>query len=118
MSGIRWTDEEYELYVRANGLARFNRPAVQTADPKPVIKNASEGEDSDHEVYSRVRIHYHSKRRRLIDPDRLYSHPATDGLRKGGLLIDDSLKYVESVTNSQEQSKDEETLIEVWELNE
>jgi len=61
----------------------------------------------------RVCIHYHSKRRRAIDPDGLYSKASTDGLRQGGLLIDDSAKYVKEVSYSQEVSEDEETIITI-----
>jgi len=111
---IRWSEDEYRAY-----LAKIKAPdsaTVSAAVIKPAIKDARPRKDPDNKIHSRVRIHYHSKRRRLLDPDRIYSCPATDGLRKGGILVDDTLEYVEAVTNSQEKSRTEETIIEVYEV--
>lgn len=113
MAGIRYTEEEYADLIARRQAKGHNRVAVPVANAKRATPNEGARADPANEVPARVRIHYHSKRRRLIDPDRLYSHPTTDGIRKGGLLVDDSLTYVESVTNSQEKAKIEETVITV-----
>ena len=112
MSGIRWTEDELKDY-----LARDNRVAVQTANVERNPKHEPAAEDESQKIYPRVCIRFHSKRRRSIDPDGLYSKAAIDGLREAGLLVDDSAKYVESVSYSQEISEIEETIITVEVLN-
>lgn len=62
------------------------------------------------------RIHIHSKRKRLTDADGVSAKAAIDGLVHGGLLQDDSAKFVTEVSYSQEKSKEEETTIELWEV--
>lgn len=63
----------------------------------------------------KFRIHIHSKRKRLADPDGISGKAAIDGLREGGILPDDSAKFVSEVSFSQEIGEDE-TLIQVWEV--
>ena len=99
-------------------LARFNRAAVPVANVESDTVYASKAKDSPDQVYSRVRIKVHSKRRRLADPDGISAKAVIDGLRGGGLLPDDSARYVESVESSQEKAKTEETIIEVWQVGE
>jgi len=48
----------------------------------------------------RVCIHVHSKRRRLTDPDGIYAKAVIDGLTSGGILLDDSAKFIKEVSNS------------------
>lgn len=116
MSGIRWTQEEYEQWQRQNN-PRDNRVAVQAANVERNARHAATQTDAGQKVDSRVRIHFHSKRRRAIDPDGLYAKAAIDGLRQGGLLVDDSAKYVEAVSYSQESSDSDETIITIEVLN-
>lgn len=111
MGGIRWTQEEYEAYLR---LAAKNRAAVPAPDLESDSEHGSKTENVDKEVYPRFRIHVHSKRRRLTDPDGVSAKTAIDGLVKGGIFRDDSAKYISAVTFTQELSKLEETIIEVW----
>lgn len=59
----------------------------------------------------KCRIFVHSRRRRLADPDGISAKAAIDGLRLGGLLVDDSVRYVKSVSFSQELSEEDETII-------
>ena len=113
-----WSVERYHAFIRTGVDPGEGSPAVSAADAQPAAAHGRARAHPADQVHSRVRIHYHSRRRRLIDPDRLYSHAATDGLRRGGLLVDDSLRYVEAVTNSQEKARKEETIIEVWEVGE
>lgn len=65
---------------------------------------------------SLVSIHVHSKRKRLVDADSVSAKAAIDGLVLAGLLQDDSPKYVEKVSYSQEQGDEEETIITVREV--
>jgi len=63
-------------------------------------------------------LHIHSQRKRLTDADGVSAKAAIDGLVHGGLLQDDSAKFVTEVSYSQEQCKKEETIIELWEVKE
>lgn len=63
-----------------------------------------------------VKIHIHSRRKRLTDPDGLSAKAAIDGLVLYGVIPDDSAKCVSEVTFSQEKitsEEIEETVIEV-----
>lgn len=63
-----------------------------------------------------VKIHLHSKRRRLVDPDGLSAKAVIDGLVLCGIIPDDSAKCVAQVTFSQEKigsQEIEETVIEI-----
>lgn len=108
MSGIRWTEQELEEY-----LARNNRAAVPPSNVERNPDDAVKTKNARQTMDQRVCIRFHSKRRRLIDPDGLYAKAAIDGLTKGGLLIDDSARFVASVSYSQEKSDVEETWITV-----
>ena len=61
----------------------------------------------------RCRVHVHSKRRRLCDPDGISAKAAIDGLVAAKLLRDDSAKFIKEVSFSQEVSEVEETIIEI-----
>jgi hypothetical protein len=112
MAGIRWTQEEYEAYIR--GVAAKDRAAVPVTDLESDSKHGPKTTNVDETVCPRFRLHVHSKRRRLTDPDGVSAKAAIDGLVKGGILRDDSAKYISAVTFSQELSKLDETIIEVW----
>lgn len=60
-----------------------------------------------------VKIHIHSVRKRLADPDGLSGKAVIDGLVKTGVLPDDSLKYVSGVEFSQEKGSEEKTIITI-----
>jgi len=125
MPGIRWTDEEYNAYLA--GLAEKSRakesrrhPTIKTHSPVPAanlesnISDETSAKNADKKIHSRVRIQIHSRRRRLCDPDGIYAKAAIDGLCEGGLLSDDSAEFVDSVSFSQEKTKEvEETIIEI-----
>ena len=64
----------------------------------------------------RKSVHVHSKRKRLADPDGVSVKAVLDGLRKAGIFVDDSAKYIKEVSYSQakcEKAEDEETVIVV-----
>ena len=109
---MNWTDEQFREY-----MARYNRAAVPTPNVERNPVNATPAKNARQKVGERVRIKFHSKRRRLIDPDGLYSKAAIDGLREGGILVDDSALYVESVSYTQEKSEIEETIIVIDAVN-
>ena len=63
---------------------------------------------------TRKSVHVHSKRKRLADPDGVSVKAVLDGLRKAGIFVDDSAKYIKEVSYSQakcETAADEETVI-------
>lgn len=106
---IRWTKDEYNAWLeKANpGIT------VRFADVESDTQHGLTAKNVDKEVRPRFRIHVHSRRRRLCDPDGVCAKSAIDGLVQGGLLPDDSAEYIDSVTFSQEKSVDEETIITV-----
>lgn len=65
-------------------------------------------------MHSQCSIRVHSKRTRLADPDGISCKAVLDGLRKAGVLIDDSAKFVKEVSFSQEVAKEDETIIDVF----
>jgi hypothetical protein len=111
VSSYGWTEEQVAAY-----LARFDRAAVSAANVESNPEYGSTAENVDESVHPRFRINVHSKRRRLCDPDGISAKAAIDGLVKGGLLRDDSAKYIDAVTFTQEHSQIEETVIEIWEI--
>jgi len=67
-------------------------------------------------VDQRKSLHVHSKRKRLADPDGISCKAVIDGLRKAGVFIDDSARYISEVSYSQKKvaaSDDEETVITI-----
>ena len=108
MTGIRWSEEDLEEY-----LARHNRSAVPAANVERNPRHAVKKPNAHQKNGERVRIHIHSKRKRLADPGGICDKAAIDGLRLGGLLINDSAKEVIGVTESQELSSEEETIITI-----
>ena len=115
---------EYSEQWAAEYLERFNRgkakaktgAAVPAADAQPAKRARAKGPDKGEAIHPKYRIHVHSRRRRLTDSDGISAKAAIDGLVAGGLLPDDSPKWVESVTYSQEKADQDETVIEVWEI--
>lgn len=61
----------------------------------------------------RVSLHIHSRRKRLCDADGISGKAVIDGLVHAGLLQDDSPKFVEKVSYSQEKAATEETVIDI-----
>ncbi len=109
-----WTEEQVSAYLqrfKGNNCAAISTANVEP-DPSPGLKTTH----VDEKIHPRFRINIHSRRRRLCDPDGISAKAAIDGLVKGGLLSDDSTKYIDAVTFSQERSENEETIIEIWSL--
>lgn len=104
--GVRFTQEEYEAY-----LARHNRSAVRAANSKPARCDEAAPAVKAKEVHSRVRINVHHRTRRLADATGRSHKAAVDGIVRGGILVDDSPKFVEQISETFEQSKVEETII-------
>jgi len=80
---------------------------------EPANGNALLGEEEMSRFDSPVRIHIHSIRNRLVDPDGISAKAAIDGIVKAGILEDDSAKFVKEVSYSQEKGKEEKTIISI-----
>lgn len=91
-------------------------PSLSLTDLEPHSSSPPLAEEEAEGPDTRASILVHSRRRRLTDPDGVSAKAAIDGLVKGGILIDDSPKYVKEVRYSQEKIKrgeEEETIITV-----
>ena len=104
-------------------LAPKAKPSDRTADPsphmEPDIGNAPVAKKEAPRFDSPVRIHFHSIRKRLCDIDGISGKAALDGLVHAGVLEDDSPKYVQEVSHSQEKAskgEEERTIITVTEM--
>lgn len=63
----------------------------------------------------RCRIHVHSRTKRLADADGRSVKATIDGLTVGGILPDDSPRFVSQVSHTQEAVKgSEETIIDIY----
>lgn len=92
-----------------------NNSSLSFTDLEPDISYGPPAKDESKEVDTRVCLRVHSKRRRLADPDGLYFKAALDGIVAGGILRDDSAKFIKEISFSQEISEVEETVIDiVW----
>jgi hypothetical protein len=113
-NGLNWTQEEVDAHLRK--FKGDNRVAVPVADLESDSSHAAKTADAGQKVDQKFRIHFHSRRRRFIDPDGLYSKSAIDGVREGGIFADDSAKYIEGISYSQELAEVEETVLTVVEV--
>ncbi len=64
-------------------------------------------------LMSQVKIHIHSFRKRLADPDGISAKAVIDGLVLSGIIKDDSAQCVKEVSFSQEIGEDE-TVIDIF----
>ena len=93
-----------------------NQTSLSFADMEPTPGNAPLGAQKAPRLDSPCRLHIHSRRHRLTDPDGISAKAAIDGLVLAGVLPDDSAKCVSQVTFSQEKiasEEIEETIIEI-----
>ena len=90
-------------------------PPFQTPDVEPTASHESLATEKGPGLDKRCRLHVHSKRRRLCDPDGISAKAAIDALVVAKLLRDDSAKFIKEISFSQEVSEIEETIIDiVW----
>jgi len=94
-----------------------NKTAVSTANVEQNSSNELSRASKIKALNTPCSIHLHSRRKRLTDADGVSGKATIDGLVCGGLFVDDSPKYIQEVSYSQEKIKKgeiEETLIEIW----
>jgi hypothetical protein len=116
MSNDHWTVTQYREYLRTGIAPADHRAAVQAPHLERAVRDESVGAAAAHKLDKKFRVHVHSRRRRLADPDGISAKAAIDGLTAGGIFADDSAKYIESVSFSQEQAKEDQTVMEIYEV--
>jgi len=87
---------------------------ISTSNVEPDTRNALLGKKEIEGLDTRRSIHLHSKRKRFVDPDGISGKALIDGLVHAGVLTNDTAKEIEQVTYSQEKSKEEITIVEIW----
>ncbi len=83
---------------------------------EPITGDESMAKKTGAGLDKKCRIHIHCRRKRLADPGGNSYKAAVDGLVEAGLLRDDSAKYVEEISVSQEKcgTEEEETIISIY----
>ena len=97
-----------------------HRTAHTSSDMEQNSCYAPLGKEETARFGTQVRVHFHSRRHRLADPDGLSGKYILDGIVRTGLVIaDDSAKEIQEVTHSQEKipkSEAEKTTITIEEV--
>ena len=83
---------------------------------EPIVSDAPLAKKESTRLDKNCRIHVHHKTKRLADSDGRSVKACIDGLVLAGVLRDDSPEFVKEVSQSQEKSKTDETIIDIiWE---
>jgi len=93
-----------------------NQTTLSFANMEQTPGHASLGAQKGTRLDSPSRVHIHSRRHRLTDPDGISAKAAIDGLVLAGIFPDDTAKCISQVTFSQEKigsEEVEETIIEI-----
>jgi len=93
---------------------RANKTTISPANVEPSAGNESLATGKVKKMDTPCCINIHSRRYRLTDADGCSGKAAIDGLVHAGVLPDDSAKYVEKVSHTQEKIKKpeiEETIL-------
>jgi len=112
--GNTWTDEEVRHHLRK--FARKDRAPVSVADSQPDVPDALDAKKQTIPVDQKFRVRITSRGRRLADTDGNSCKAAFDGITKAGIWPDDSSRFIEEISFTQEKAKIDETVIEVWEI--
>lgn len=90
-------------------------PAVPPANLEPDIRDEPVATQKAARFNRPVNIHFHSRRKRLTDPDGASVKYVIDGLVSCGILRNDTQKEIANIRKTQEKSKTEETIITIEE---
>ena len=112
--GNAWSEGEIDAYLR--DFKSKDRHSDQHADVEPNPCHAAKKADGDQAAHPRFHCVVTYRTRRLADPTGRCCKWAIDGLVQGGLLGDDSLAWIEEITERQEKAATDETIIELYEL--
>jgi hypothetical protein len=102
---MRWTEDQYNDFLRMRDAGNKNSAAGAASNMEQAPSHEPVGEKKIPRLDSPCRIHVHSRRHRLADPDGISGKAAIDGLVHSGILPDDSTRYVQEVTYSQSKVK-------------
>lgn len=102
---MRWTEEQYNDFLRRRDAGNKNSAAGSAGNVEQASCYEPVGAQEIPRLDSPCRIHIHSRRYRLADPDGISGKAAIDGLVHSGILPDDSTRYVQEVTYSQSKVK-------------
>ena len=97
----------------------YSKAAYSPPDLESCLSDGDLAAEEVETFSSPVHIHIHSRRRRLTDADGISAKAVIDGFVHGGLLQDDSARFVQEVSYSQEKitgEQEEETIITVEEV--
>jgi len=90
------------------------RPALPASDNKPSVGDEQVAEEKAPRLDRQARIHFHTVRKRLADPDGNFTKYVLDSLVGEGVFQDDRQEFLEEVSHSQEQGKEERIVVEVY----
>lgn len=106
---MRVTEEEYERLK--------DRPTDKVANVESVIGNEPLAKGKSKKHHKKYNIHVHHRTNRTADPDGRSIKAVLDAIVNKGILPDDSAKFINQITQSQEVVKGgEETIIEIREV--
>ena len=93
-----------------------DNPPVPATNVEPGAVHGPLAKGKDAYFDSQVDIHFHSIRKRLVDPDGLVGKYCIDAVVRAGILKDDTSAQVRYVTFSQEKGDPEKTVIVIKEI--
>jgi len=112
--GNTWTDEEVRHHMRK--FARKDRAPVSPPDSQSDLPDALGAKKQAVPVDQRFRVRVISRGRRLADTDGNSAKAVLDGITKAGIWRDDSSRFIEEISFTQEKAKGDQTVIEVWQI--
>ena len=108
MTGIRWTEEEYEAWAKANP-----NPARKTPNVEPAPSHESLAKKKGPGLDPQFRVRVITRGKRLGDVDGRSCKAVLDAFTKAGIWPDDNA--VKQISFEQEPGQEDETIIEIWE---
>ena len=93
-----------------------DRAADTAANMEQVVCDAPLGTKEVPRFDTPVCVSFHSVRKRLADIDGISGKAALDGLVLGGVLQDDSPKFVQEIKHTQEKGRQEKTIITIEQI--
>jgi len=112
--GDTWTDEEVRHHLRK--FARKDRAPVSVADSQPDVSHALDAKKQTIPVDQKFRVRITSRGRRLADTDGNSCKAAFDGITKAGIWPDDSSRFIEEISFTQETFEQDQTIIEIYQV--
>lgn len=112
---IKLEDLPDEYRKQAEKALNEDHSPAPTPNLEQHLSNASFSKKAYPRFNGPLSIRIHCKRKRLTDHDNICSKYAIDALVTGGILQDDNPECVKEISYTQEKSKENYTIIELWE---